>query len=357
MSMKTLALDTYNIHIGQIGQDHIHFLAQQQYAGLAVLMDENTATLCWPKIEALFKDFNIHSIIIPAGEAHKTLESCQYIWTQLFEANANRKWCMLNLGGGVIGDMGGFCAATYKRGMDFIQIPTTILSQVDASVGGKLGIDFNGIKNSVGLFQDPVAVWADPQFFDSLPKREIRSGFAEILKHALIADDQQWDELIKLNELASVSWSEWIAQSVSIKQAIVQKDPFEQGLRKALNFGHTIGHAVESYFLDTDQHLLHGEAIAIGMICESWISAQQLGLDENELKEIVSNLLWHYGHQSIPVEAYDRLINTMKQDKKNTNKEIAFSLLPAIGQVSPTETAGELLIMASLDFYNKLEVD
>jgi len=353
-TMTILALETYNIHIGTIHESHIEWLRDKNYAGIAILMDENTAQHCWPKIEDLFAPFSPTLIKIQAGEINKTLESCQYIWQQLFDIQAGRRWCLINLGGGVIGDMGGFCASTFKRGIDFIQIPTTILSQVDASVGGKLGIDFYGVKNSIGVFQNPIAVWADPQFFETLPTREIRSGFAEILKHALIADAEQWEELLLISELNKIDWTSWVARSVSIKRSIVEEDPHEHGLRKALNFGHTIGHAVESYFLDTEKHLLHGEAIAIGMICEAWISVQQLGLREEELQEITSLLLWHYGHQFIPAGAYDELIATMKQDKKNTDARIAFSLLPAIGEVEPMETAEELVIMAALDFYNRL---
>lgn len=352
--MAILELETYNINIATINESHIEWLSAKGYAGFAILMDENTAQYCWPKIEELFECLSPTLIKIQSGETNKTLESCQYIWQQLFDIQAGRNWCMINLGGGVIGDMGGFCASTFKRGIDFIQIPTTILSQVDASVGGKLGIDFHGIKNSIGLFQNPIAVWADPRFFESLSAKEIRSGFAEILKHALIADAKQWETLLSITDLDNVDWAAWIAKSVSIKRLIVEQDPHEKGLRKALNFGHTIGHAVESYFLDSDKHLLHGEAIAIGMICEAWISVQQLGLSESELKEITSLFLWHYGHQPIPTESYDELIATMKQDKKNTDERIAFSLLPAIGEVEPMETSEELVIMAALDFYNRL---
>lgn len=352
--MTTLSLENYDIKIGTINSEHIDWLEAQKYAGIAVLMDENTAQHCWPKVEHLLSRFSPILIKIKSGELNKNLETCQYIWSKLFEAKAGRRWCLLNLGGGVIGDMGGFCAATFKRGIDFVQIPTTILSQVDASVGGKLGIDFAGFKNSIGLFGQPAAVWADPQFFETLPSREVRSGFAEIIKHALIADADQWEELLALKELDQVDWAKWISRSVSIKRAIVEEDPYEKGLRKALNFGHTIGHAIESYFLESDQRLLHGEAIAIGMICEAWISVHQIGLSEEELQEIASLILWHYGHHPIPTEAYDELIETMKQDKKNDDKRIHFSFLPAIGDVHPQETTERDMILISVDFYNGL---
>jgi 3-dehydroquinate synthase len=301
----------------------------------------------------MLADFRPHLIRIPAGERHKTLDSCRYIWEQLFAAGAGRNWCLLNLGGGVIGDMGGFCAGTFKRGMDFIQIPTTLLSQVDASVGGKLGIDFNDIKNSIGLFQDPVAVWADPAFFATLPPREVRSGFAEIIKHALIASAAQWERLQKITDLSAVDWVGWVADSVAIKRDIVEEDPHERGLRKALNFGHTIGHAIESYFLPTTTPLLHGEAIAAGMIAEAWLSYRQQGLPARELETITRYLLRIYGHQPVPEAAFAALITYMRQDKKNEDTRINFSLLPAPGTVAVNQTAEPGVITEALRYYNQ----
>lgn len=351
--MVTLQLEHYNIEIGPIGEAHFQWLTDQQFAGIAVLTDSNTAQHCRPLLEAGLSSFNPTYIEVPAGEQHKTIETSQYIWEQLFQAGAGRNWCVLNLGGGVIGDMGGFCAGTFKRGIDFIQIPTTLLSQVDASVGGKLGIDFFGVKNSVGLFRDPRAVWADPRFFQTLSDRELRSGFAEIIKHALIADAQQWKELQSITSLVNVDWTEWVARSVAIKQQIVAEDPMEKGLRKALNFGHTIGHALESYFLETDQPLLHGEAIAIGMICEAWLSAKVLGLSTAELEQITNYFLNLYGHQTIPMNESETLLATMRQDKKNEDSRINFSLLPGIGAVEVNQTASTELILESMKYYNE----
>lgn len=352
--MPVLSLDQYDIDISAIGAAHLRWLAAQEFAGIVILSDHNTAKYCQPLLQQQLASFNPHYISVPAGEKHKTLATCQYIWEQLFQAGAGRNWCMLNLGGGVIGDMGGFCAGTFKRGMDFIQVPTTLLSQVDASVGGKLGIDFYGVKNSIGLFQNPRAVWADPRFFETLPQRELRSGFAEIIKHALIADQQQWQELQNTPDLNTINWADWVARSVAIKQRIVTEDPHEKGLRKALNFGHTIGHAVESYFLETTTPLLHGEAIAIGMICETWISAQQLGLSVNELQAITQYFLAIYGHQQIPDNIDKTLLSTMRQDKKNEDDRINFSLLPAAGQVAVNQTATAERIVASLAYYRAL---
>jgi 3-dehydroquinate synthase len=355
--MPSLQLDRYDIDISPIGSAHLRWLAAQEFAGIAVLTDENTARHCLPLIREQLAPFHPHYITIPAGEKHKTLETCQHIWGQLFEAGAGRNWCLLNLGGGVIGDMGGFCAGTFKRGMDFIQIPTTLLSQVDASVGGKLGIDFYGVKNSIGLFRDPRAVWADARFFETLSARELRSGFAEIIKHALIADVQQWQELQQITDLENIDWSEWVARSVTIKQQIVQEDPHEKGIRKALNFGHTIGHAIESYFLETAAPLLHGEAIAAGMICEAWLSAQQLGLSQQELTTITDYFLRIYGHQSIPKDIDNLLLSIMRQDKKNEDARINFSLIPTAGKVAVNQTATAEEIMGSLSYYRGLGGD
>ncbi|MEL6968709.1 MAG: 3-dehydroquinate synthase [Bacteroidota bacterium] len=352
--MPTLSLDQYKIEIGPIGTDHMQWLEAQGFAGLAVLTDSNTSQHCRPLLEPLLAPFNTIYLEVPAGEKHKTIESSQRIWKQLFQAGAGRNWCVLNLGGGVIGDMGGFCAGTYKRGIDFIQIPTTLLAQVDASVGGKLGIDFYGVKNSVGLFRNPRAVWADPRFFATLSQRELRSGFAEIIKHALIADLAQWQELQQLTDLNQIDWASWVARSVAIKQQIVAADPHEKGLRKALNFGHTIGHAVESYFLERDSPLLHGEAIAIGMICEAWLSRQVLGLSSEDLADISQYFLALYGHHSVPLSAKEQLLATMRQDKKNEDHRINFSLLPAAGQAKVNQTTTVELIIESLQYYNEL---
>lgn len=352
--MTTISLPQYDVTLGPLGEFHRAWLNERRYAGLVVLVDENTYRHCWPRLEPWLLGLGPVVIKIPPGELYKNLDTCRDIWTRLFDASAGRRWCLLNLGGGVIGDMGGFCAGTYKRGIDFVQIPTTLLSQVDASVGGKLGIDFNGIKNSIGLFQDPAAVWIDPAFLTTLSPRELRSGFAEVIKHALIADARQWEVIARLDDLSKVDWSDFLADSVRIKQRIVLADPHERGPRKALNFGHTIGHAVESYWLDTLHPLLHGEAIAIGMICEAWLSHHQQGLGKEALDVITQFLLRHYGHHPIPADSLPRLLAYMRQDKKNEGDAINVSLLPAVGQVAVNQTAEPQAIADSIAYYNRL---
>ena len=244
--MNVIDLDTYKIHIGDFWKD----LQLDKYSTLFVLVDENTRAFCLPIFEQKISNLAYHIIEIPSGETHKNIATCQFIWSEMVKYGADRKSCLINLGGGVIGDMGGFTASTFYRGMDFIQIPTTLLSQVDASIGGKLGIDFMNLKNAVGLFKNPKQVCISADFLHTLSPREIRSGFAELIKHGLIASKKDWDELKDIKSISEVAdWEKYIIPSLAIKKAVVQEDPFEMGLRKSLNFGHTIGHAIESHAL------------------------------------------------------------------------------------------------------------
>jgi 3-dehydroquinate synthase len=300
------------------------------HSQIALLADEHTKRLCYPLLKPLLPRHTL--ITIKSGEERKNLETCSYIWQQLTDKNFDRKALLVNLGGGVIGDMGGFCASTYKRGIDFMQIPTTLLSQVDASVGGKLGIDFNGFKNHIGVFQEPVAVLIATEFLSTLTKSEVRSGFAEIIKHCLIADATMWDKIRK-RDLDKQNWTELVPHSVEIKKKVVAQDPTEKGLRKILNFGHTVGHAVESYFLvQAKKRLLHGEAIAIGMICESYISHRRDLLDEKSLNAIEEFLFSVYGRVKIMSQDIEAIIPLTKQDKKNTGGTIQCVLLNGIGK-------------------------
>lgn len=352
--MQTLALDTYNIHIGPIAESLAQALEQLPFSQLFVLVDDNTRRHCWPLVAPVVQRYRPTIIEIRSGEAHKNLRTSEHIWQQLMEHRAGRDALVLNLGGGVIGDMGGFAASTFKRGMPFIQIPTTLLSQVDASIGGKLGIDFLQVKNSIGLFQNPRAVLVDPNFLATLTDRELRSGYAEVVKHSLIADAEQWGRLQQLTDLRSADWASIIPASLGIKRQIVDTDPFEKGLRKALNFGHTIGHAIEGHALETDAPLLHGEAIAIGMVCEAYLSYKQLGLSEAMLNQIAAYLLHIYKKPLLQPEHYPTYLRLMGNDKKNKGQAINFSLLPKAGQVVVNQTADASQITAALDFYNGL---
>ena len=277
------------VKIAPISESLATFFAQNDYSHIAILVDEFTNKYCLPIIEDLLPS-NFTKILIKSGEHHKNLATCERVWDRMTNANMDRHSLLVNLGGGVIGDLGGFCASTYKRGIDFIQIPTTLLAQVDASVGGKLGIDFHGLKNHIGVFQLPKAVLIDPKFIDTLSIQQKKSGFAEIIKHCLIRDEQEWN-VIRQQSFEELDLSKLIAHSVAIKEAVVLEDPKEAGLRKILNFGHTLGHAIETYLLDKGKRkILHGEAIAIGMIVEAFISHQRDLISLQELEEIESYL-------------------------------------------------------------------
>jgi 3-dehydroquinate synthase len=299
------------------------------YSQLGIITDSNTVKECYPLIKGVLPE--AHELYsFPAGEIHKNLDTCSDIWNWMTEAGFDRKALVINLGGGVTGDMGGFCASTYKRGIRFINIPTTLLSQVDASVGGKLGVDFNGFKNHIGVFTEPLAVVISDIFLNTLPQPELRSGYAEVIKHGLIRDDEYFHSL-QLDHWQQKNWGKIIERSVAIKKEVVEKDPKELGLRKILNFGHTIGHAFESHYLDSERHLLHGEAIAIGMICEAYLSQRKLGLAEDEFSLIANLLVRIYGKTDFPEADIPELINICTQDKKNEGSTLNFSLLHKIG--------------------------
>ncbi len=346
--MIVRSLDTYDIQIGAVSEGIQKVLAERSYTQLAVIVDEHTAAYCLPLIQ---NDLPTHTVIkIQSGERHKTIATCEAIWSQMIQLHLDRHALVINLGGGVIGDMGGFCARTYKRGIDFLQIPTTLLSQVDASVGGKLGVDYQGIKNIVGLFHDPIAVLIDPVFLKTLPSAELRSGYAEIVKHGLIADENLWNDT-KVYDPEPVDWTAIVDRSIAVKQRVVQIDQKEGGLRKTLNFGHTIGHAIETFYLDGSKHLLHGEAIAIGMICESYLSHRVTGLPLSDADHIKTHLLHIYGRQDIGDLDMDQLFDYMNNDKKNIGGQISFSLLDSIGSCAWDQQCGREMIIASLEYY------
>ena len=348
-----LSLDTYPITVGSDWSVFRQWLRGQQYAKVAVLVDTNTRTHCLPYFleqTQLTPDLLIE---VPAGELHKNITTGQQIWKALLDGRADRRSLLINLGGGVVTDMGGFCAATYKRGIDFVQVPTTLLSQVDASIGGKLGIDFGAVKNSVGVFQNPQQVCIDPAFLRTLSERELRSGLAEIYKHALIQDAGQWKRLTGLTDFTPASLTPYLIESLEIKRRIVTEDPFERGVRKALNFGHTVGHAVESYALDSDAPLLHGEAIAVGMIAEAYLSHRQTGLPRAALEAITATLLRTYGNYSLPEGVDETLIELMRNDKKNEGAAINFTLLAGIGEARINRTADPEQITAALTYYRR----
>jgi 3-dehydroquinate synthase len=288
------------------------------------------------------------TIEIEAGETFKNIDTCQVIWQRMTDLRLDRHALMVVLGGGVLGDMGGFCAATYKRGIDFLLLPTTLLAQVDASVGGKLAIDFNSFKNHIGVFQLPVATLICPAFLKTLPFRELRSGFAEVIKHCIISDRTMWD-VNRKSDTAGQDWEMVIRHSVAFKSQVVTEDPKEKGRRKILNFGHTIGHALEAYFLDTDNRLYHGEAIAAGMIAESYVAKKKGLITAGEDEQIRTYLLNIYGKIVVPDDP--KIIEIMRQDKKNKGNKILMALPQGLGNAIWDVDVSDEQVIESLSFF------
>lgn len=316
--MKEIKSDDYSIWMGN---NSLSKLEVSSYSKIAILIDENTKRDCLyklPKIE------NSLIIEIPSGEENKNISTCNFIWEKLTENQFDRNSLLINLGGGVIGDIGGFCASTYKRGIDFIQIPTTLLAMVDASFGGKLGVDFKDLKNQIGVFNNPESVLIDPKFLQTLHVNELKSGFAEVVKHALIADQHLWSTITS-TPFTNLDWQEIITISVDIKNNIVLSDPLENGERKKLNFGHTYGHAIESYYLEKGTPILHGEAIFMGMILEIDLSS----ISEEEKQEIKNFILSNFSLPFTPKKS--DILSHLVNDKKNKEGKINFSLLNKIG--------------------------
>jgi 3-dehydroquinate synthase len=335
--MAYLKIDTgrYPVHIGNIYPALASFLSEKHFSSMFLLVDENTLEHCYPSLaDAIPGVESYHLIKILSGEKHKTLESCQQVWEQLTLQQADRKALMINLSGGVLSDLGGFCAASYKRGITFINIPTTLLSMVDASVGGKVGIDFLGYKNQIGLFTNPEAVFIFPEFLKTLPARQLKSGFAEMLKHGFIADKQYLNELFErdLQNISPTDWHPLIAHSVNLKNKIVKQDPKESGLRKILNFGHTIGHALESYSFSTSMPLLHGEAIAAGMMLELLLSKDLCRLDENFTADALLKLQALFPELRLWSFTVEPVMKRMLMEKKNFNGNVMMALLEAPGK-------------------------
>ena len=349
--MQTLESLGYTVFFEENLSSLEDFIFQRQYSQILILVDRNTNDHCLPVLQAAMPSITDYDIIeIDPGEENKNIDFCIGVWKTMLDFGADRKALMINLGGGVVTDMGGFAASTFKRGIDFIQIPTTLLSQVDASVGGKTGIDLDNVKNIIGTFTQPQAVFISAKFLATLDERQIRSGFAEVIKHGLI-QDRSFYEKCKDVELDTIETS-MIKRSVEIKNDVILKDPTEQGLRKILNFGHTIGHAIEGYSLSNDRNpLLHGEAIAIGMICEGFLSYKLNGLSEVELEDLTTLFLARYSPYTYTSDQYDGFIEIMKNDKKNEDNKIGFALLKEIGNAEYNIYVDKNDIVEALDYY------
>lgn len=337
---------------GNLERDLVNAIAECEHDKIFILTDQTTHDMCLPKLQNFLCLKGAQSIVIKAGDTNKTLDSLAEVWTALSQGGATRHSLMINLGGGMVTDLGGFAASTFKRGIDFINIPTTLLAMVDASVGGKTGINFGGLKNEIGVFSDSKFVIINTQFLDTLDHDNICSGYAEMLKHGLISDNKHWAELVGFNlaqpDLAQLQ--RMVAESIKVKERIVTEDPHEHGIRKALNLGHTVGHALESFAMKHGRPVLHGYAVAYGMVCELYLSARKTDFPTDKMHQTVRFILDHYGRLPYTCDDCPELLELMRHDKKNTSGIINFTLLGGIGDIRINQTATKEEIEEALDF-------
>lgn len=342
----------YSIYTGKtVFKDLSSFLKKQKYSGYFILCDENTIANCLPVLVTNCKELKEAEIFeIESGESSKSLQLCSQLWEALFSYNADKNALIINLGGGVISDLGGFLASTYKRGIDFINIPTSVLAMADASVGGKTGIDFAGLKNSIGTITQPKGVFVYPDFLETLPPRHIANGMAEVYKMGLISDKLFWKKLRSEKKFNPDS----ITKSITLKNNIVIKDPNDKGIRKALNFGHTIGHAIESVLLASEVDILHGEAVLAGMICESKISYDKKLISKLEFAEIVETLTNKFSFAPLPSLLFGEMVKATINDKKNSKLQIQCALLNGIGKYKINVVVTPNQILDALEYYNSI---
>ena len=340
---------------GNLERDLVNAISECEHDRIFVLTDETTQQLCWPKIKNFKALKNSTPIIIKATDTHKNLDTLSQVWQALSNGGATRHSLMINLGGGMVTDLGGFAASTFKRGIDFINIPTTLLAMVDASVGGKTGINFGGLKNEIGVFSDSRFVIINTQFLDTLDHDNICSGYAEMLKHGLISDERTWAELVTFDlEHPDLSQLQrMVAESIKVKERIVEADPHEHGIRKALNLGHTMGHAFESFAMRRGTPILHGYAVAYGLISELYMSARKTAFPTDRMHQTVRFIRENYGTLNITCDDYPTLIELMHHDKKNTSGIINFTLLGNVGDIRINQTANEEEIKEALDFFRE----
>lgn len=340
---------------GNLERDLVSAISECEHDRIFVLTDETTQQLCWQKIKNFKALKDCTPIIIKATDTHKDLDTLSQVWQALSNGGATRHSLMINLGGGMVTDLGGFAASTFKRGIDFINIPTTLLAMVDASVGGKTGINFGGLKNEIGVFSDSRFVIINTQFLDTLDHDNICSGYAEMLKHGLISDERTWAELVTF-DLDTPDLSQlqrMVAESIKVKERIVEADPHEHGIRKALNLGHTMGHAFESFAMRRGTPILHGYAVAYGLISELYMSARKTAFPTDRMHQTVRFIRENYDTLNITCDDYPTLIELMHHDKKNTSGIINFTLLGNVGDIRINQTANEEEIKEALDFFRE----
>ncbi|EJX01475.1 3-dehydroquinate synthase [gut metagenome] len=333
----------------------IHAIERCPHDKLFILTDEHTRRLCLPALVNLPEIKEAVSITIGAEDVHKTLETLASVWTALSNQGATRHSLLINLGGGMVTDLGGFAAATFKRGMAYINLPTTLLAMVDASVGGKTGINFNGLKNEIGAFAPASSVLIETDFLRTLDAANFFSGYAEMLKHGLISRTDHWAELLNF-DTAHIDFrvlKQLVGQSVQVKEEIVAQDPYEKGIRKALNLGHTVGHAFESLALAENRPVLHGYAVAWGMVCELYLSHLRVGFPKDKMRQTIQFIKESYGIFHFDCKKYEQLYAYMTHDKKNTSGIINFTLLKEIGDICINQTADKETIFEMFDFYRE----
>ena len=338
----------------QLQTDLAKAIAECEHDRIFVLVDETTNKLCWTLVKDYLCLKDAQTIVIGATDRRKNLDTLVHVWESLQQGKATRHSLLINLGGGMVTDLGGFAASTYKRGINFINVPTTLLAMVDASVGGKTGINFGGLKNEIGVFNDAEFVLLDTNWLQTLDEENIRSGYAEMLKHGLIADETMWAELINFN-LAQPNLHQlafMLDKSVRIKERIVAEDPHEKGIRKALNLGHTFGHAFESWAMKR-QPVLHGYAVAFGLIAELYLATTQTDFPTERMRQTVNFIRAYYGSLPITCNDYPELIELMHHDKKNRGNEINVTLLGGIGDIRIDQTITEEDIKEALDFFRE----
>jgi len=355
--MTSITTQDYTIYFNNEGYKALNqHLKAIKYSKVFILCDSNTNIDCVPIfLSKIDTDITYDILEIDAGEESKNLDICLGLWEALSQYGADRKSLVINIGGGVITDLGGFVASTFKRGIDFINIPTSLLAMVDASIGGKTGIDLGTLKNQIGVINTPKLIVVDTFYLKTLPQLEMRSGLAEMLKHGLIYDEKYWNKLKKLSQFTIDNINDLIYESIIIKKNIVAQDPTEQGLRKTLNYGHTLGHAIESYFMENDnkERLLHGEAIAIGIIMANYLSVKYCGFSEEKSKSIKNTIKSIYGEVEINEEDHLPIIELLKYDKKNEHGNINFVLLEAIGKPKINCIVNNEAILGAFKFYKK----
>lgn len=357
VSLRILKMDNnHSIFFDTHLNEFVFFIQENKkiYSRFFVLVDENTEKYCLPLFNKYIENIALApvAIKIPVGEKNKTIDTCQTIWSVLTAHYADRKALLLNLGGGLVCDMGAFAASTYKRGISYVNIPTTLLAMADASVGGKAAVNFKGHKNHIGLFSNPAAVFISETFLNTLPPQELKSGFAELIKHALIGGSEYWE---KFRAIDLKNLSELIYDSVQIKKNVVAQDPLEKGYRKVLNLGHTIGHALETLSHDKNSNpLLHGEAVAIGLFCAAHISFLNEKLPQQQRDAIAELIVTHYKYFPLPQSMYDTIFDEIRHDKKNYDRQIKMVLLHDVGDIIYDCQVSKEDIFAALDYYNSL---